>query len=45
MHEAVPTEVGIVNDFDIAILKIRKHSAFPDGFPTLDVPTMPSFTR
>ena len=37
MHEAVPSEVGIVNDFDIAIFKIRKHEAFPDGFPTLDV--------
>ncbi len=35
MHEAVPTEVGIVNDFDIAVFKIRKHEGFPDGFPTL----------
>jgi hypothetical protein len=37
MHEAVPREVGIVNDFDIAIFKIRKLEAFPAGVPTLDV--------
>jgi S1-C subfamily serine protease len=37
MHEVVPAEVGIVNDFDIAIFKIHKHGAFPNGFPTLDI--------
>jgi S1-C subfamily serine protease len=37
MHEAVPEEVGVVNDFDIAIFKLRKHPAFPDGFPKLEV--------
>ncbi len=37
MHEAGPAEVGIVNDFDIAIFKMRKHPAFPDGFPALEL--------
>jgi S1-C subfamily serine protease len=37
MHEAVPTEVGVVNEFDIAIFKLRAHPAFPDGFPKLEV--------
>jgi|HubBroStandDraft_1064217.scaffolds.fasta_scaffold184196_1 serine protease Do len=37
MHEAVPTEVGVVNDFDIAIFKLRAHPAFPQGFPKLEV--------
>lgn len=37
MHEAVPTEVGVVNDFDIAIFKLRAHPAFPKGFPKLEV--------
>jgi len=36
IHEAVPAEVGIVNDFDIAIFKLHKHPAFPDGFPKLE---------
>jgi hypothetical protein len=35
MHEAVPAEVGVVNDFDIAIFKLRAHPAFPNGFPKL----------
>jgi S1-C subfamily serine protease len=37
MHEAVPAEVGIVNDFDIAIFKLRKHGVFPNGFPKIEV--------
>src|SRR5579871_2322332 len=37
MHEVTPAEVGIVNDFDIAVFKLRAHPAFPSGFPTLDV--------
>ena len=37
MHEASPAEVGIVNDFDIAIFKLRQHPAFPNGFPRLEV--------
>lgn len=37
MHEAVPAEVGIVNDFDIAVFKLRDHPAFPHGFPTLRI--------
>jgi S1-C subfamily serine protease len=37
LHEAVPTEVGIVNDFDIAIFKLGAHPAFPDGFPKLEL--------
>jgi S1-C subfamily serine protease len=37
MHEASPAEVGIVNDFDIAIFKLHKHPAFPNGFPKLEV--------
>ena len=37
MHEAVPAEVGVVNDFDIAIFKLRAHPAFPNGFPKLEV--------
>jgi S1-C subfamily serine protease len=37
MHEAIPAEVGIVNDFDIAIFKLHKHPAFPKGFPTLEI--------
>ncbi len=37
MHEAVPAEVGIVNDFDIAVFKLREHPAFPNGFPQLEV--------
>ena len=36
MHEAVPPEVGIVNDFDIAVFKLHKHPAFPAGFPKLE---------
>ena len=37
MHELTPAEVGIVNDFDIAVFKLREHPAFPNGFPKLDV--------
>jgi hypothetical protein len=37
MHEASPAEVGIVNDFDIAIFKLRQHPAFPNGFPRREV--------
>lgn len=37
MHEVTPAEVGIVNDFDIAVFKLREHPAFPNGFPTLEV--------
>jgi hypothetical protein len=37
MHEAVPEEVGVVNDFDITIFKLRPHPAFPDGFPKLEL--------
>jgi hypothetical protein len=37
MHEAVPSEVGIVNDFDIAVFKLRDHPEFPHGFPALEI--------
>ena len=37
MHEVVPAEVAVVNDFDIAVFKIHKHGAFADGFPALDM--------
>ncbi len=37
MHEAVPAEVALVKDFDIAIFKIHNHPAFSKGFPTLDI--------
>jgi S1-C subfamily serine protease len=37
MHETTPAEVGIVNDFDIAVFKLRAHPAFPNGFPKLEV--------
>ena len=37
MHEVTPAEVGVVNDFDIAVFKLRAHPAFPSGFPILDV--------
>ena len=37
MHEGNVTEVAVVKNFDIAIFKVRKHGAFPDGLPTLDV--------
>lgn len=36
MHEAVPAEIGIVSDFDIAALRLHNHGQFPDGFPTLE---------
>jgi hypothetical protein len=36
LHEAIPAEVGIVNDFDFAIFKLHKHPAFPNGFPKLE---------
>lgn len=36
-----PAEVGIVNDFDIAVFKLHDHPAFPDGFPTLEIPKPP----
>jgi S1-C subfamily serine protease len=37
MHEVTPAEVGIVNNFDIAVFKLREHPAFPNGFPELEV--------
>ena len=37
MHEVVPTEVGKVNDFDVVTMKLRKHPAFPGGFPILEL--------
>src|ERR1019366_8780547 len=37
MHEAVPTGGVSVKNFDIAILRIRRHQAFPSGFPALNV--------
>lgn len=37
MHEAVPSEVGIVNDFDIAVFKLRDHPEFPQEFPSLEI--------
>ena len=37
MNEAVPAEVGIVNNFDVAIFKMHKHGAFPNGFPAVEV--------
>jgi hypothetical protein len=37
MHEVVPTEVGKVNDFDVVTMKLRKHPAFPGGFPVLEL--------
>lgn len=39
MNEAVPAEVGIVNNFDIAVLRVHQHGAFPNGFPALEVLT------
>jgi hypothetical protein len=35
MHETVPAEVGIVNNFDIAAFKIHPHPQFPNGYPSL----------